>query len=557
MAIVQLFKSSSLLKVSALALTLGGAFVAEPASAAFKVIGYFPTWAGDVNTIQYNKLTHINYAFVLPTPSGGLQALDGGGVRLQSVVQKAHADGVKVMISVGGWNNGDDSAFVSLAANSNYRTAFVNSLINFVNQYNLDGVDIDWEYPNAGAEANNYRTLMQQLGSAMHSRGKLLTAAVTADDSVGSIDSAVINAVDFLNLMVYDMGYPHSTYQHAQNALSHWRYNEGLPVDKMVLGLPFYSHKDWVAYKDVIARYGAGAAQIDNAGGLDYNGQPIIRAKSQLALNESGGVMFWELSQDTRDGTSLLNTIWEVVGTTVQQGGGGTSTDGGNNNGGGTTDGGSGGTSGGAYPEWQAGKNYNVGDIVRYNGSLYITVNANPGYDPVISHWFWDPYTDTNTGGGTSTGGGASNGTTTLVNGKTYRITAKHSGRVVDVAGVSASNGADIHQWSYVGGNNQKWTAVDKGNGYWQLRAVHSGKCIDVDAWGQNNGSNIIQWSCHDGGNQQFKLDDQGNGYVYLRARHSNKCVDVSGVSTSNGASIHQWECVGQDNAKWKFEAVQ
>ncbi|GAB3447033.1 glycoside hydrolase family 19 protein [Actinophytocola sediminis] len=45
------------------------------------------------------------------------------------------------------------------------------------------------------------------------------------------------------------------------------------------------------------------------------------------------------------------------------------------------------------YPAWQAGQNYNPGDIVRYtDGNHYIAVHANPGYDPVISHWFWDPY---------------------------------------------------------------------------------------------------------------------------------------------------------------------
>jgi GH18 family chitinase len=142
---------------------------------------------------------------------------------------------------------------------------------------------------------------------------------VTATDSPGSIDSDIIHAVDFLNLMVYDMGYPHSTYEHARSSLSHWRWIEGLPKEKMILGLPFYSHKDWVSYRDVIARYTTSAAQIDHAGGLDYNGQPTIRAKTELAKKEAGGVMFWELSQDTQDDTSLLMTIWSVAGSLTQQ----------------------------------------------------------------------------------------------------------------------------------------------------------------------------------------------------------------------------------------------
>ncbi|MBU6953331.1 glycosyl hydrolase family 18 protein [Hahella sp. HN01] len=297
--------------VSAVALTT--AMIAAPAMAEFKVVGYFPTWQGDVNSIPYDKVTHINYSFAIPTANGGLQPLEGGEQRLRTLVQRAHGAGVKVQIAVGGWNNGDDSAFAALSGNSGSRANFIRNLMNMVDAYGLDGVDLDWEYPEAGAEANNFKILMRELGAALHSRNKILTAAVTASDFPGSVDADVINSVDFLNLMVYDLGYPHSTYQHAQNALTHWKFNEGLPQHKAVLGVPFYSHKDWVAYKDVIARYGAGAAQRDDAGGLDYNGQPTIRAKTELALSEAGGVMFWEISQDTRDDTSLMKTIWETV----------------------------------------------------------------------------------------------------------------------------------------------------------------------------------------------------------------------------------------------------
>jgi predicted chitinase len=47
-----------------------------------------------------------------------------------------------------------------------------------------------------------------------------------------------------------------------------------------------------------------------------------------------------------------------------------------------------------SYPAWRAESDYVVGDVVRFtDGALYITVNDNPGYDPTISTWFWDPYT--------------------------------------------------------------------------------------------------------------------------------------------------------------------
>ena len=139
-------------KIGLFSLLLAAA--APRAEAQFKVVGYMPSWAGDVNVIQYNKLTHINYAFALPTWDGGLQPLENAW-KLQSLVSLAHARNVKVCIAVGGWNNGDDGAFESLAANATYRTNFVNALIGMVNQYGLDGVDMDWEYPDNGASANN------------------------------------------------------------------------------------------------------------------------------------------------------------------------------------------------------------------------------------------------------------------------------------------------------------------------------------------------------------------------------------------------------------------
>ena len=64
-------------------------------------------------------------------------------------------------------------------------------------------------------------------------------------------------------------------------------------------------------------------------------------------------------------------------------------------------------TSCSSYPAWVAGQNYDVGAIVEYpaNGQYYIATNANPGYDPTISTWYWSPYTCTGSGGG-GTGSG-------------------------------------------------------------------------------------------------------------------------------------------------------
>jgi chitinase len=288
---------------------------AQRATAQFKVVGYMPSWAGDVNAIQYSKLTHINYAFALPTATGGLQSIENPG-KLQSLVSLAHASGVKVLIAVGGWNNGDDSGFETLAANSTYRTNFVNTLINFVNQYGLDGVDIDWEYPDAGASANNYAALMSQLATEMHNRGKLLTAAVVGING-SSILSSVFSSVDFLNLMAYDYNnYDHSTYTYAQQSINYWK-GAGLPQSKCVLGVPFYGRPSWETFAALVAR--GADPYADTYSGVGYNGITTIKSKTNLAFDQGNGIMIWELSGDATGANSLLSAIHEVV---LNRGGG-------------------------------------------------------------------------------------------------------------------------------------------------------------------------------------------------------------------------------------------
>ena len=284
--------------------------VAAIPAANFKVVGYVPSWAGEVSQIQYSKLTHINYAFILPTASGGFQGLDNPS-KLTSLVSTAHNNNVKVLLSVGGWNDGNDSAFEALAANSGSRTTFTNNVINIVNQYGLDGIDIDWEYPENNT-AGNYTLLMQQLSTAMHSRGKLLTAAVVSYDG-SSVQSAVFGYVDFLNIMAYDEGGAnHSTYDLAVRSLNYW-VGRGLPVIKANLGVPFYgrSSSEYVDYKTILSR--GGSATSDSFQGIGYNGIPTIKSKTNLAFDQGGGIMIWELSQDATGGNSLLSAIHEVV----------------------------------------------------------------------------------------------------------------------------------------------------------------------------------------------------------------------------------------------------
>lgn len=278
---------------------------------AFKVIGYFPEW-GTVSRVQFTKLTHINYAFAMPNTDGTIKQIDDAG-KLRELVSGGHAKGVKVLIAIGGGTQEATANFNVLGANQQSRNTFVNSVMAIINSYNLDGTDIDWEYPVKGVSDNNYALLMAQLSSALHNKGKLLTTAVTG--SYGDyIQPSVFKNVDFINIMAYDEGKPnHSTIDIASRSLSHW-IGLGLTPEKAVLGLPFYglhATEDALTYSDLLI---AGAdPYADNYNGYGYNGITTVKKKTDMAFDRAGGIMIWQIEGDGDNESSLLSAIYSQL----------------------------------------------------------------------------------------------------------------------------------------------------------------------------------------------------------------------------------------------------
>lgn len=138
----------------------------------------------------------------------------------------------------------------------------------------------------------------------------------------------------------------------------------------------------------------------------------------------------------------------------------------------------------------------------------------------------------------------------------TYRLLARHSGKALDVSGVSTADGAAIHQWTYGGWTNQHWQITPVSNGFYKLIAQHSGKALDVAGAGTANGTRVHQWTDNGLQAQRWKIEPTSDGYYKLTVECSGKALDVSGVSTANGASVHQWDYVGGLNQQWKLELV-
>ena len=292
----------------------------------FKVIGYLMGRNVDTASIPFHHLTHINFAFAIPAKDGGgLDALRSAD-KLAALVEAAHRENVKVFISIGGWSigdgGGDDSRFHRLAADPQERNYFIANTMELVRRFDLDGVDVDWEYPdieNRSAEDNVL--LMRQLGDSLHAINKELTAAVVhyGNQGEGTKDE-IFEIVDWLNLMAYDddkgQPVPHSPYSLAEKSVNYWVKERGLPPQKAVLGLPFYGKprkENLTHYKDLLA---AGAdPMIDEFDSVYYNGIATIKKKTEFAKEQGlAGVMIWEISQDTHDDRSLLKAINGVIG---------------------------------------------------------------------------------------------------------------------------------------------------------------------------------------------------------------------------------------------------
>ncbi len=76
------------------------------------------------------------------------------------------------------------------------------------------------------------------------------------------------------------------------------------------------------------------------------------------------------------------------------------------------------------------------------------------------------------------------------------------TGKALDVEMAGTEDGTRIHQWEYVGGENQQWTLVPNTAGSCKIKARSSGKCLDVVDMSQEEGARLQIWSDCDGENQ-------------------------------------------------------
>lgn len=134
-----------------------------------------------------------------------------------------------------------------------------------------------------------------------------------------------------------------------------------------------------------------------------------------------------------------------------------------------------------------------------------------------------------------------------------YVLVAKHSSKVMEVAGAGLNDGANIQQNTYNGGDYQKWDILPDGNGFYTIKAAHSGKTAEDQNFSTGDGGNVDQWGAGENSIQHWFFEYAGNGYYAIRNRYSGKYLDVAGASTADGANIWQWSGTGGSNQQWRL----
>ena len=141
-------------------------------------------------------------------------------------------------------------------------------------------------------------------------------------------------------------------------------------------------------------------------------------------------------------------------------------------------------------------------------------------------------------------------------------IRTKCGGRYkcVDINAASSDNGANAQIWDCINGNAQMYAFVfvgfEDGVPYWVIRNNYSGKVLDAAVGtgidGGNNGANIQQWAYHGGDNQKWTLQMAGDGYFYIRSKlDTNLVLDLLYGSTDNGTNIQLCSFHGGENQQW------
>lgn len=301
------------------------------------VLGYVTSWSEELP--DPFSVTHLSYAFATIDDDFKSLTIKNESRFKEIAALKNSNPRLKVLLSIGGWGAGN---FSEMASDTTCRSDFIRHVASLVEEYGIDGVDIDWEFPGSSQgkisssknDRGNFTKLIRQLRDALGSDRVISFASPSY--GIYYDYKALMPYVDFVNIMTYDISVPprhHAPLDRSELTgrvcvkdviANHFR--NGVPANKMVIGIPFYGRGNQSDYKNfedyryirpipgterrfdsvAVAPYIADAQTGELL--ISYDDTVSIKAKCRL-VNEIGarGVMFWHYCGD-KDG-QLLQSI--------------------------------------------------------------------------------------------------------------------------------------------------------------------------------------------------------------------------------------------------------
>ncbi len=297
------------------------------------VEGYLPSHRGleaTLAAVDLHAYSDVALAFVNPDAEGRFVAGDAlacmtdrmlvpiPGETLHAAVATIHAAHGRAIGALAGAVRprcaGDWATLIAPAK----RAATVAELVAFAETYKLDGLDIDIEGDllEKVIRSGDYTPFVTDLSRALHARHKTLNGT-TASYVGGMIPLGALPAFDRVEVMAYDDTVPgeeQATLSQFRSDLYLWL-GRGVARDRLILGLPFYargygSYAATYSYRDLASAFGAQTGDLvgrlcATCSYATLNGPATLTQKTALATAKAGGVMVWEISEDTPDAPLL------------------------------------------------------------------------------------------------------------------------------------------------------------------------------------------------------------------------------------------------------------
>lgn len=308
-------------------------------------------------SIPYERIDGLVLAFINPVDDcRGFSVTEFPWV--QEVVRRAReqeANGRKITVTFaigGGGAELTNQRLESIASREECRQQFAGQVAEILAENDLDGVNIDWEFPKSSS-LGNYTLLIKALRESIGA--KLLSIAIYDDsgkeDASGRLTSDVFPFVDYYMVMAY--------LAPRNDAIRGWINPPwNLPKSKLRLGLAFFGNPDHggpIGYNQFLGF--VPPAQVnpcgDQVGIFKFNGLRSTRELTRFAMTEKlGGITAWALGQDRTDSISLLNAASETSRMWEN------------------------------FKEWQPGTTYSVGTVIRNRGNLWLVKSSAPSTRP-------------------------------------------------------------------------------------------------------------------------------------------------------------------------------